>query len=295
MLRLDQDELRSFLTQIDQAIYNHNQWHESLIRTLICHLPCDRRDASRDAHRECLFGQWYYSTASIKLKDHPGFNALGTEHERVHQHAIDLIQLEGSGTTINILEFEKFNNSLCSMRLQLQTMKRELEELLYNRDSLTHAHTRTGMLTKLRELQELVKRGVQSCSVAMMDLDHFKAVNDTFGHAAGDKVLVSVTYNILENLRPYDRIFRYGGEEFIITMLHTDPDSGFEAIERLRDCISGNQVDFEGGNIGVTVSFGLTLLDPEVPVEQTIERADKALYAAKAAGRNRTIVWSPSM
>jgi diguanylate cyclase (GGDEF)-like protein len=295
MLRLNQDELRSFLTQIDQAIYNHNQWYESLIRALICHLPCDRRDAGRNAHRECLFGQWYYSPAAQKLKDHPGFNALGKEHECVHQNAIDLIQLEGAGSAVPILDFEKFNNALGSMRLQLQTLKRELEELLYNRDSLTRAHTRTGMLTNLRELQELVKRGIQSCSVAMMDLDHFKAINDTFGHAAGDKVLVSVTYHILENLRPYDRIFRYGGEEFLITMLHTDPDSGFVAIERLRDVISGNQVDFDGGDIGVTVSFGLTLLDPETPVEQSIERADKALYAAKAAGRNRTMVWSPSM
>ncbi|MBI5696526.1 MAG: diguanylate cyclase [Nitrospirae bacterium] len=295
MLRLNQDELRSFLTQIDQAIYNHNQWHECLIRALICHLPYDRREMHRNAHRDCLFGQWYYSPAAQKLKDHPGFEALGIEHENVHMLAVDLLQMEGSGTNIHILEFEKFTNALGSMRLQLQTLKRELEDMLYNRDSLTRAHSRIGMLTKLRELHELVKRGIQSCSIAMMDLDHFKEVNDTFGHAAGDKVLVSITHYILEDLRPYDRIFRYGGEEFLVTVLHPVTDNGLDAIERLRTGISEQRVEFEGGDIWVTASFGVAELDPEVPVEQSIERADKALYAAKAAGRNHTAVWEPSM
>ncbi|HLB25654.1 MAG TPA: diguanylate cyclase [Nitrospirota bacterium] len=285
--------MRVFLTNLDQAIYNHNQWYESFIRTLICHLPCDRRDISRDAHRECLFGQWFYSSASKKLRDHPGFEALGVEHERMHGLAAEILETEAAGNGVSLFEFERFNNILGSMRLQLFTLKRELEDLLYNRDPLTRAHSRIGMLTKLRELQELVKRGIQSCSIAMMDLDNFKAVNDTYGHPAGDRVLAGVSYYIMEHLRPFDRIFRYGGEEFLITLQHTDGRDGLEAVERLRIGISENAVVFDGQKIGITASFGLALLDPDVSVEQAVERADKALYCAKAAGRNCTMSWDP--
>jgi diguanylate cyclase len=294
MLHLSQDEVRSFMTQIDQAIYNHNQWYDSMIRTLICHLPYDRRDVSRNAHRECLFGQWFYSPATVKIRDHPGYIALGVEHERVHTLAAEILEVEATGMTVSLFDFEKFNNTLSSMRLQLQTLKRELEDLLYNRDSLTRTYGRIGMLTKLRELKELVKRGMQ-CSIIIMDLDRFKSVNDTYGHTAGDKVLVSTSYYIMEHIRPYDRIFRYGGEEFLIVLQHSESGNNFESVERLREGIAGLSIDFDGREIKVTASFGLTLLDPDDAVEMSVERADKAMYAAKAAGRNRTKVWDPSL
>lgn len=293
MMRLTQDEIRSCLDQIDQAIYTHTQWHESLIRSLVCHLPYDRRDINRDAHRECLFGQWFYGPATLKLREHPGYEALGVEHERMHCLAVEILEMNASGENIPLFSFEKFSNVLGSMRLQLQTLKRELEDLLYNRDSLTRAHNRIGMLTKLRELRELVKRGA-SCSIIMMDLDRFKAVNDTYGHQAGDNVLVSTAEFVMTHLRPYDRIFRYGGEEFFITMQHSDLECSFEAVERLREGIAKNVIACDGHEICVTASFGLTQLDPDVAVEQSVERTDKALYAAKAAGRNCTLTWVPS-
>lgn len=295
MLHMTQDELQTTLLQLDQAIYNHNQWHESLIRTLVCHLPHDRRDVSREAHRECLFGQWYYSDASLKLRDHPGFIAVGVEHERMHRLAAELIHMGAAGTTIPLFEYEKFTNALNSLRLQLQTLKREMEDLLYNRDPLTRAYSRIGMLTKLRELREPVRRGVQSCCVVMMDLDHFKAINDSYGHLGGDRALSVSAFYVIEHLRPYDRVFRYGGEEFLITLQHTDTKPGFDVVERLRKGLADLPVQFEGKVIRLTASFGLTLLDPDVAVEQTVERADRALYAAKSAGRNCTRLWEPSL
>jgi diguanylate cyclase len=292
---ISHDDLQKVLLQLDQAIYNHNQWHESLLRNLVCRLPYDGRDVEKDAHRKCRFGQWYYSQASNELKNHPGFIAIEIEHERTHQLAAKLLTTEAVGETILLLDYENFNNSITNLRLGLQTLKHEMEDLLYNHDVLTRAYSRIGLLTKLRELQDFVKRNIQSCCVVMMDLDHFKSVNDVHGHQAGDYVLSAIAGYIMTQIRPYDKLFRYGGEEFLISMPYTDSQSGSRVVERLREGIAANSMYYEDKEIRITASFGLTLLDPDVSVEQTVKRADVALYAAKSSGRNCMRIWDPSL
>lgn len=294
IMNMPHDDLQAILLQLDQSIYNHNQWYESILRTLVCHLPYDRRDVDKDAHRECRFGQWYYK-APNELRSHPGFIAIETEHERMHRRAANLLLAEAAGETIFLLDYENFNNSVNNLRLQIHTLKYELEDLLYNHDPLTRVYSRIGMLTKLRELQEFVKRGVQSCCIAMMDLDHFKSINDVHGHLAGDQILFASAACMMSNLRPYDKVFRYGGEEFLISMPHTNLKTGLIVVERLREGIAANSIHYEGKEIRITASFGLTLLDPDIAVEQAIERADRALYASKSSGRNRTRIWDPSL
>jgi diguanylate cyclase (GGDEF)-like protein len=295
ILDMAHNDLREILLQLDQSIYNHNQWYESLLRTIICHLSYDSRDVENDAHRKCRFGQWYYKRASHELRNHPGFIAIEIEHERMHRLAASLLMAEAAGETISLLDYENFNNSVNNTRLQLQTLKHELEDLLYNHDPLTRAYSRIGMLTKVRELQDLVKRNVESCCIVMMDLDHFKSINDVHGHLAGDQVLAAVAKHIMAHIRLYDKLFRYGGEEFLISMPHTDSKSGLNVVERLREGIAASSIHYEGKEIHITASFGLTLLDPDVSVEQTVERADRALYAAKCSGRNCTRIWDTSL
>jgi diguanylate cyclase (GGDEF)-like protein len=130
----------------------------------------------------------------------------------------------------------------------------------------------------------------------MMDVDHFKDVNDTYGHVAGDRALAAATRYVMAHLRPYDKLFRYGGEEFLACMQNTDMATGYEVMERLRQGLAATPIEYGGGaTLHITMSFGIALLDPDVSVEQSIERADKAMYAAKAAGRNCTRIWDPSM
>jgi diguanylate cyclase (GGDEF)-like protein len=190
-----------------------------------------------------------------------------------------------------------FSNTLERLRLEIFSLRRELEDSLYNIDSLTGAQSRIGMLTKLREQQELSKRGVQSCAIAMMDVDHFKVINDTFGHTVGDTVLAAVARVVLDRVRPYDKFFRYGGEEFLLCMPNTEIHIGHGVVERLRERLADGAIaqDGEHRDVHITVSFGLTGLDPDASVEASVERADKALYAAKTAGRNCTRVWDVSM
>ncbi|BBI99193.1 hypothetical protein FGKAn22_08860 [Ferrigenium kumadai] len=290
------DELQGILAQLEQALYNHQQWHAALIRTLVCNLPGDRHDLNPEAHQECRFGQWYYGKVPEKLRNHAGFIAMGEEHRRMHQLAATLLMEARAGKTVATFDFDNFANALDRLRLEIAALERELEDSLYNHDSLTGAITRFGILPTLREQQELIKRETQLCCIAMMDLDNFKAVNDLHGHLVGDQVLAATVHYVIEHLRPYDKVFRYGGEEFLLFLQHTELALGYDMLERLREGLAAMSVDIDGQTeVRITASFGLALLDSEAPVETSIDRADKAMYAAKSAGRNCVRIWEAGM
>jgi diguanylate cyclase len=292
---ISDEQMRAALKEFEQASYNHDQWAETLYGTLICHLTPDERDTCHDSHRQCRFGQWYYKQGIAALKDYPGFAEIGLEHERMHQYATSLLRSSVNGVPISIKDYERFVSALKRLHLEVATVQRELESSLFNLDPLTGTPSRVGMLSKLRELQEFVRRD-HDCAVAMMDLDFFKSVNDKYGHLVGDKVLVDFARYIMAHLRPYDRVFRYGGEEFLICLSDTDLQAGHDIIDRLREELGSLQFDGNGqGPFHSTVSFGVALLDGNAPVEQSIDRADKALYVAKTTGRNRVVKWDASL
>lgn len=289
------DDMRSALKELEQAAYNHDQWAETLYGTLICRLTPDERDSSREAHHLCRFGQWYFKAGRASLGDHPGFAEIGVEHERMHQYAATLLRSSANGVPISINDYERFVTALKRLKLEISTLQHEIEGSLFNLDPLTGTPSRIGMLSKLREQQEFVRRD-HPCTIAMMDLDHFKPVNDRYGHLVGDKVLVAFAAYIMAHLRPYDRVFRYGGEEFLVCMADTDLDTGRLIIDRLREELSSLPHEGNGkGPFHVTVSFGIAALDSDLPVERSIDRADRALYVAKETGRNRVIAWDASM
>jgi diguanylate cyclase len=292
---LPRDQIQAALVAIDQALYNHEQWCEALYATLMCRLAPDDRDIASDAHRNCRFGQWLYGPGS-SLAAQPGFAEIELEHMHMHESAAKLLLAAQQDVPLSVQYYERFVNSLKRMRLEIQTVRRDLEDAFNNLDPLTGASNRIGMLTKLREQQEMVKRKLHTCSIAMMDVDHFKVVNDTHGHLVGDRVLSASARHVLAHLRPYDRVFRYGGEEFLILLPATDQTDGYAIVGRLGEELASIPHDTKSqASFHVTASFGLTLLDADVTVEQSIDRADKALYAAKTTGRNRTVIWDPSM
>ena len=152
---LSPDLMRSSVAELEQALFNHEQWCEGLYSTLICRLPPDQRDMEVDAHRRCRFGQWYYGTGSIKLSSHRGFEEIAIEHQRMHQYAATLLNASTHRVPISVQDYERFDSALKRMRLEIATLKHDIEDALYNLDPLTGAASRIGMLTKLREEQEL--------------------------------------------------------------------------------------------------------------------------------------------
>ncbi len=290
------DELQRTLTQLKESLQNHEEWHRAIIRTIACKLHADQRDTGSGSHTQCRFGQWYYSKLSEKLHNHPGFIAMGEEHRRMHQLAAQLLLAGDAGEPISTLAYDKFSNSLQRLRLEISALEQELEDSLFNHDSLTGAIARPNILPIMREQQELVNRHVQSGYITMVDLDHFKAINDRHGHLAGDRVLAESVRYLIQHLRPYDKVFRYGGEEFLLYMPQCEVMQGYNRLEELKEGLAALAIDIgDDEPIHVTASFGLAPLQPDVPVETSIDRADKALYAAKSAGRNCVRIWDAAM
>jgi two-component system cell cycle response regulator len=163
-------------------------------------------------------------------------------------------------------------------------------------DGLTGAYNKRYLLDRLEEEFSYAARGSKPLSVLIFDLDHFKRVNDTFGHAAGDLVLVETARIVATHLRSEDIFARYGGEEFVVLMRDTTLQVAAEVGERLRELIASEPVDFQGTEIRVTVSVGVTAMPP-VQVGSAMDlfvRADRLLYQAKETGRDKVCVEVPN-
>jgi len=163
------------------------------------------------------------------------------------------------------------------------------------KDSLTRCWNRASILEILGREMDRSFRERSHLGVLMVDLDHFKAINDTYGHVAGDVVLKEVVMRMGASMRSYDSIGRYGGEEFLAILPGCDEPGALNHAERMRQAIVANPVEHEGVVLPVSASFGASSLPPGVSVspEQLIHAADEALYQAKRMGRNR-VVFLPS-
>ena len=155
------------------------------------------------------------------------------------------------------------------------------------RDPLTGAGNRIAMEQTLQREIEMSRRHVQPLSVLMLDIDHFKRVNDSHGHSAGDDVLKAVAASIKSQLRNVDMVFRYGGEEFLILLSNTGREAAAMVGERLRYAAQAAEYYADGQLIELTVSLGCSTLLPGESAESLLRRADSALYVAKREGRNR--------
>lgn len=163
-------------------------------------------------------------------------------------------------------------------------------------DALTGALTRRGFDIEIgRELQRS-RRTRRPFSLIAVDVDHFKSVNDRYGHASGDIVLQSVVGQIKQELRATDSVARLGGEEFVIILPETSLDGAMVLAERIREKIAGSVVQRQSQSINVTASLGIASCDGAADdCSATLERADAALYLAKTRGRNRCMRWTEAV
>jgi len=177
----------------------------------------------------------------------------------------------------------------------VQQAHADLEELSH-RDPLTGVYNRRFMEGELdKEFKRVVRYGGK-LSVLFLDLDFFKKVNDTYGHQAGDQVLIEVTERIGEIVRTTDCLARYGGEEFAIMLPETDTSGGLILANRVREVIEQTPIHYEEHAIPVTASLGLSEYYKGIEsYDELLDQSDKALYVAKKQGRNRVICFLPEM
>lgn len=187
------------------------------------------------------------------------------------------------------------------VQLKMKTMQDNLKRsnrLLLNlssTDPLTRLYNRRMLMQTLEREFDRHMRSGKTLSLLMLDIDHFKLVNDTYGHINGDAVLVSLAKVLKEYLRPYDVATRFGGEEFALVLPNTDINGARDVAERLR--LAANAIDFSGEirNMKITVSIGIACFPSTQAndIDQLLKHADQALYQAKAQGRNQVVCSDP--
>jgi two-component system cell cycle response regulator len=187
-----------------------------------------------------------------------------------------------------IHELEELANAFNSMAAKLQAHDAVLQDLAI-RDALTGLENRRAFDTRLHEELQRAERYEHSLSLLMLDIDHFKQVNDTYGHQSGDMVLRRLASIIKDTMRPMDQVFRYGGEEFVLVVPETDMHGACSLAERIREAVASAPFPLTGHeDIHITISIGVATSTQETNAcEALVSAADAALYEAKQTGRNR--------
>jgi len=181
---------------------------------------------------------------------------------------------------------------IAGLRLNLKEKNRQLGELAA-RDPLTQLPNRRSLMDQLsQEVARVERRSADenALCVSMLDVDHFKRINDTWGHDAGDAILCRISNELRKIMRQGDFLGRFGGEEFVVILPESTLDAAQRTAQRIQDCVANLSFAELPDGERVTVSQGLAVYRPGERIEATLKRADEALYIAKENGRNQIVV-----
>jgi len=185
------------------------------------------------------------------------------------------------------------------IRAKLQRQREELAEALAVNRELATRDELTGLLNR-RAMQDLIaleqRRALRTgrpLTLAQLDIDHFKPINDTHGHSTGDRALQAFASTVRASVRDTDVLARWGGEEFVLMLAETGPEDARDLLDRVREAVEALSIPHATGVLHLTVSVGLAQHRAGDTIDHTLERADQALYTAKALGRNRVVLAPP--
>ena len=297
---MKKDDLKSLVTQmyenlLDNINNEENANKEQVVAYLrdavevVAGLHDDQIDSIE--HAKSAFNNAYKEIAnkSISSYEHTNkrFEKLTQMHEDTLTNCVqDMIDVPSITEKFNEIqshmvdEVKKANNIISQLTSQVDTLERDS-----NLDSLTKVFNRRALSSYLENICS--KKGFPyELHLIMLDIDDFKNINDTYGHVAGDKILIFIANILKKTLRDGDKIFRYGGEEFVLVLNRIDAIHCKKILNRLLDLISKNKLLYKGDSIYVTISIGSTVYGEEDTPDTLLSRADKALYAAKMDGKN---------
>ncbi len=286
---------QAMLTVLDGAIVEHGEWLSRWHRAIVTGTMPERAVLSANAAVLCRFGAWIDAHRDQGLVDQTAFRELDAAHRAMHAQARALCGQIGGGHRMSVEDYDAFLTTVERFETQARRLRDAFGKAISELDPLTGLRNRQTMLEDLHREHERGRRTGMSFCLALVDVGHFKQVNDTHGHGVGDLVLRAVAGVLLMHVRPYDTVFRYGGEEFLIGLPNAEPETAERVLERLREALEQTPVALPGGgSLPVRASFGLACVVAGLSLRDAIERADRALYVAKRQGRNRVVAWSPA-
>jgi len=237
------------------------------------------------------FGMWLYHKASIIFESAPELAMIRQRIEQVEKSLFpELVESRQNLSDTSAL-MKEIEAGIAEIKFLLGELFDRFIEVESGRDSLTHLLNRRFLPAVLTREMAMARRSGVPFSILLLDLDHFKEVNDNFGHAVGDMVLQQSSDLVSGSVRAGDFVFRYGGEEILIVLVEVDKDRALRVAETIREKFANEQMNAgEGRTVNVTASIGIATYNGHPDYETVMKDADAALYEAKESGRNRCVV-----
>lgn len=284
------DEAKCFIVELDKAVEAHLDWTRRVMRCAVLHASPGEDVLAIDAHTLCRFGHWFSGHRHIfeqmdAQKTHEIDVVHQTMHDAIRQICNCILERRPGGDT-DVDSFEKSQSELIRLMAWFKT---EFLAEAMGHDPLTGLPMRLGLADAYMNLQKQCNRDQNLLYVGLIDVDHFKRVNDNYGHAVGDMALRHLANTLKSVLRTHEPLFRYGGEEFLVLMQCQSPEAAAIAAKRIVSRVGEVPMLLPGTQLVLTVTLGMAQAPLDGPMDEVIERADKALYAGKHAGRNRVM------
>ncbi|MFY4788266.1 diguanylate cyclase [Aliarcobacter butzleri] len=271
----------------------HLEWLKDLAKAIVL---ADINIFPEINHNLCTFGKWLDKEGLEIIKNSSKYKNISKLHENLHFFAKQikncLIETQGNNHII-LIYLEKCEMISLSLGTELALIDNTLINSEASKDPLTGALNRQRLSQLYQNQLEISFATFEPFVIAMCDFDHFKNINDTFGHLAGDKMLKSFVHIAKKHLRTSDIIIRYGGEEFMIILPAINTKKAKDILNKIREDIANFVLNLDGNKISATISIGMIEIYPEngnnsyfKDFENTISLVDKKLYEAKNSGRN---------
>lgn len=222
--------------------------------------------------------------SNVSLKNLSNENAINIDAIKKEYNSVDtdhVIQAFDNFQSKIIQELLVADETITSLKLEVERLERES-----NIDPLTKTHNRRVLTKDLEEVLSFGNDKAIDMHLVMFDADDFKKINDSFGHIAGDKTLIFLSKLIQNSLRRGTRIYRYGGEEFVVILNRVSHQEALSIVERIIHETCDSKLLYKGHDIHLTLSAGIASYTPNISAEELLEKADKALYEAKKDGKN---------
>ncbi|MBY0428136.1 MAG: diguanylate cyclase [Alphaproteobacteria bacterium] len=270
---------------VDDHLAWLSQWHQ-----VAFYGGNDRASKVEEAKMPNSFLQWHDRATFALPNQGPVLSRLAELHEHLHTAAKLVLLRAPEGEAIPIKDYEKVLSRFDEFVTSVRRLERAFSEAAAGLDPLTGLRTRAGLQEDFNREMNRFKNAKTPFTLAMVDIDHFKNVNDTYGHDTGDRVLVGVANTLLRHIRTYDDAYRLGGEEFLVILKGLDDEGAEKVLERLRAAVQRTELKApDGSPITVTASFGHVMVKDGKSMDELLQLSDQALYKAKREGRNRII------
>jgi diguanylate cyclase (GGDEF)-like protein len=298
---MQKEDLKSLVTQMYKELIEAIEMQDKATKEQVVTFLYDAastissiKDTDLDSteHAKLAFANTYKEIADKSISSFKDSNEIFEEIVQIHQETMNEcsnihIDLPNMIEKFKLVqdqmssEVERANSIITDLTMQVKVLERNS-----NLDALTKVFNRRALTTYLSNLCKK-ENAEYNLHLLILDIDDFKKINDTYGHIAGDKILIFIANILKKTLRDGDKVFRYGGEEFVIILNRITADACLEIANRILGLVRNNQLIYKGESLNVTMSIGTTKFYKGDTPDSLIDRADKALYKSKTGGKNQ--------